>query len=75
MPTEHQNTNMLDGATQERCAAILEHSIGSRSTSYEPIVGKGMSAQVIVAQTREGRFVIRMREAEWLSNFKKKLGV
>ena len=61
----------LDDSTREASAGIVLRAIGLNPISLEPIVGRGMSAQVIVANTSDGRFVVRLQDSKWLANFQK----
>lgn len=58
-------------ANHELVLAVVERATGYRPTGVEAIVGRGMSSDVLVAQTRDGRFVVRTRDSDWLPQFKK----
>ncbi|WKZ56233.1 MAG: phosphotransferase [Bdellovibrionota bacterium] len=62
---------LLDSATRDTSISIVERATGLPVTGLEPIVGRGMSADVIVANTSEGRFVVRLKNADWLAHFRK----
>ncbi len=70
-PSGTNPENNINSFARDVTSAVVERAIGFRPTAIEPILGRGMSADVMVAQTGIGRFVVRMKDANWLPSFKK----
>jgi len=64
------SSNFLVG-DEKIVAAIIKKQLAHEVTDFAPVIGRGMSNTVFIANTSEGKFVVRLNAASRLINFEK----